>query len=67
MTRGATGNHLRTSATRVVAEPAEHAVHAYIIRETIDARGGLDRDDIGNARWWTDYVGRIQAAAETFT
>jgi Protein of unknown function (DUF664) len=52
--------------TRVVAETAQHAGHADIIRETIDGRGGRDHDDIGNAQWWDDYVGRIQAAADTF-
>ncbi len=23
-------------------------------------------DDIGDARWWDDHVGRIRAAADTF-
>lgn len=51
---------------RVVAETAQHAGHADIIRETIDGRGGRDHADIGNAQWWDNYVGRIQAAADTF-
>jgi hypothetical protein len=50
----------------VVAETAQHAGHADIIRETIDGRGGRDHDHIGNAQWWDDYVGRIQAAADAF-
>lgn len=61
--RSTTFGHL---LTRVVAETAQHAGHADIIRETIDGRGGPDHDDIGNAEWWHGYVGRIQAAADTF-
>jgi Protein of unknown function (DUF664) len=51
---------------RVVAETAQHAGHADIIRESIDGRGGRDHDDIGNADWWNTYVGKIQAAADNF-
>jgi hypothetical protein len=51
---------------RMVAETAQHAGHADIIRETIDGRGGKDHDDIGDAAHWSEYVGKIQAAADTF-
>jgi hypothetical protein len=51
---------------RVVAETAQHAGHAEILRETIDGQAGRDRDLQGDAEWWTAYVGRIQAAADTF-
>ena len=51
---------------RVVAETAQHAGHADIIRESIDGRGGRDHDDVGNADWWNTYVGKIQTAADTF-
>ena len=51
---------------RVVAETAQHAGHADIIREAIDGRGGRDSDSIGNAQWWEEYVAHIQAAADTF-
>lgn len=61
--RATTFGHL---VVRVVAETAQHAGHADILRETIDGRGGRDRDDIGDARWWDAHVGRIQAAADTF-
>ena len=61
--RATTFGHL---LTRVVAETAQHAGHADIIRETIDGRGGRDHDDIGNAQWWDAYLARIQAAADTF-
>jgi hypothetical protein len=61
--RATTFGHL---LSRVVAETAQHAGHADIIRETIDGRGGRDQNDIGDAQWWHDYVGRIQAAADAF-
>ena len=61
--RATTFGHL---LSRVVAETAQHAGHADIIRETIDGRGGRDQNDIGDAQWWHDYRGRIQAAADAF-
>ncbi len=61
--RATTFGHL---LVRVVAETAQHAGHAEIIRETIDGRSGRDRDNIGDARWWDTYVRRIQAVADTF-
>ncbi len=61
--RAPTFGHL---LVRVVAETAQHAGHADIIRETIDGCGGRDHDDIGNAQWWDTYVRRIQAVADKF-
>ncbi|HSS68527.1 MAG TPA: DUF664 domain-containing protein [Nocardioidaceae bacterium] len=49
-----------------MAETAQHAGHADIVREIIDGRGGDDHDGIGNADWWSGYVGRVQAAADSF-
>jgi hypothetical protein len=49
-----------------VAETAQHAGHAEIIRETIDGQGGRDHDAIGDAEWWSSYLGTIQSAADTF-
>lgn len=60
--RDTTVGHL---AVRVVAETAQHAGHAEILREGLDGRGGGDRDDIGDDAHWASYVARIQAAAET--
>jgi Protein of unknown function (DUF664) len=50
---------------RMVAETAQHAGHADIVRELIDGKGGPDQDDIDEATW-REYVARVQAAASTF-
>jgi Protein of unknown function (DUF664) len=51
---------------RMVAETAQHAGHADIIRELIDGRAGPDHHAVGNEAWWREYVARIQAAADAF-
>ncbi len=51
---------------RMLAETAQHAGHAEIIRETIDGQGGRDHDAVGDAEWWEGYLAKIQAAADTF-
>jgi hypothetical protein len=51
---------------RMVAETAQHAGHADIVRELVDGRGGPDHDDIGDEAWWREYVATIQAAADPF-
>lgn len=61
--RETTFGHL---VVRVVAETARHAGHADILREQLDGQAGRDHDAVGDRRWWTDYLGRIQAAADTF-
>jgi hypothetical protein len=48
----------------LIAETGQHAGHADILRETIDGRGGRDKDTQGDPQWWDAYVGRIQAAAD---
>jgi hypothetical protein len=50
---------------RMVAETAQHAGHADIVRELIDGEGGPDQDDF-DAAAWRDYTAQIQAAASTF-
>jgi Protein of unknown function (DUF664) len=50
---------------RMVAETAQHAGHADIVRELIDGKGGPDGDDFDEASW-REYLTRIQAAADTF-
>jgi hypothetical protein len=50
----------------VVAETAQHAGHADILRETLDGRAGRDHDDQGDAQWWDAYVQGIQAAADVY-
>lgn len=52
--------------TRVVAETAQHAGHAEILREGLDGQGGRGHDSFGDDAAWTVYGGRIQAAADTF-
>ena len=49
---------------RVVAETAQHAGHADILREVIDGRPGRDHDDVGAAEWWDQHVQRVQQAAD---
>ena len=51
---------------RMVDETAHHAGHADICREIVDGQGQPDRDDVGDDAFWSTYVARIQAAAETF-
>lgn len=50
---------------RMVAETAQHAGHADIIRELIDGKGGPDQDAFDEPTW-REYIGRVQAAASTF-
>lgn len=50
---------------RMVAETAQHAGHADIIRELIDGKGGPDQDSIDEATW-REYVAQVQSAADAF-
>jgi hypothetical protein len=50
---------------RLVAETAQHAGHADILREMIDGRAGGDHDEMGDAGWWARYVERVQDAADS--
>jgi Protein of unknown function (DUF664) len=51
---------------RMVAETAQHAGHADIIRELVDGKGGPDHDEVLDGSSWRTYVARIQAAADIF-
>jgi hypothetical protein len=50
---------------RMVAETAQHAGHADIIRELIDGTGGPDQDVIDEVAW-REYVIQVQTAANAF-
>ena len=50
---------------RMVAETAQHAGHADILRELIDRKGGPDQDEF-DEQTWREYVGQVRAAANTF-
>lgn len=47
---------------RMVAETAQHAGHAEIIRELIDGRAGSDTGESGTD--WARYIAQVQSAAE---
>jgi hypothetical protein len=51
---------------RMVAETAQHAGHADIIRELIDGKADALDDEAIDEASWRDYVARIQAAADSF-
>jgi hypothetical protein len=51
---------------RTVAETAQHAGHADILRELIDGRGGRDHDEFGDAEHWAQYVQRLQEVADRY-
>jgi hypothetical protein len=50
---------------RMVAETAQHAGHADIVRELIDGKGGPDQDSFDEAAW-RKYIAQVQAAADAF-
>lgn len=60
-TRGTTLGYL---LVRMVAETAQHAGHAEIVRELVDGRTGSDTGQ--NDQDWQAYVATIQAAADPF-
>jgi hypothetical protein len=51
---------------RVLADTAQHAGHADIVRELIDGRAGPDHDDVGDVQWWANHLARVQRAADAF-
>jgi Protein of unknown function (DUF664) len=59
------GTTLGALLIRMVAETAQHAGHADIIRELIDGRAG-PADEAFDESYWRDYVGQVQGAADTF-
>jgi hypothetical protein len=48
-----------------LAETAQHAGHADIVRELIDGKGGPDQDAIDEPTW-REYISQVQTAASTF-
>ncbi|WP_026876756.1 DinB family protein [Jiangella gansuensis] len=51
---------------RMVAETAQHAGHADIVRELIDGTAGPDHESLGDAATWRAYLANIRAAADVF-
>ena len=49
----------------MVAETAQHAGHADIVRELIDGTGGPDHDSV-DEKTWQRYLTQVQAAADVF-
>jgi hypothetical protein len=49
----------------MVAETAQHAGHADIVRELIDGRGGPDQDSVDDETW-RQYLTQVQTAAASF-
>jgi hypothetical protein len=50
---------------RMVAETAQHAGHADIVRELIDGKGGPDQDAFDEPTW-REYLAEVRAAANAF-
>ena len=50
---------------RMIAETAQHAGHADIVRELIDGKGGPDQDSFDEPTW-REYIAQVQAAADRF-
>jgi uncharacterized damage-inducible protein DinB len=50
---------------RMVAETAQHAGHADIVRELIDGKGGPDQGAFDESTW-REYLAQVQTAADTF-
>ncbi|WP_072314087.1 DinB family protein [Agrococcus sp. Marseille-P2731] len=60
---------LQRLLVHMIAEVARHAGHADIVRESLDGAAGL-RDGVSNlperdAQWWSAYVARLQAVADS--
>lgn len=53
-------------AVHTVAETAQHAGHADIVRELIDGRGGRDQDQMGDVAYWKAHVAALQQVADQF-
>jgi hypothetical protein len=51
---------------RMVTETAQHAGHADIVRELIDGKAGADHDSVGGEAQWSQYLARVQDAADHF-
>jgi Protein of unknown function (DUF664) len=51
---------------RMVAETAQHAGHADIVREIVDGQPGPDHDDVFDGVTWLAYTAQVQAAADAF-
>lgn len=60
---------LHTILVHVLAETTRHAGHADILREQLDGRAGLRKDNLNQEphddEWWADYRAQIESAARS--
>jgi hypothetical protein len=58
---------LGTILIRMLGETLRHAGHVDIVRELIDGHAGTEKAEVGDERWWREYVAQVQAAADSFS
>ncbi len=57
---------LAAALVLMIAETAQHAGHADIVRELIDGKAGADQHEVLDEASWRRYVADVDAASEMF-